>query len=314
MGSLSIIICAYNPNLDYLKKVLFALKEQTLSRDKWELIIVDNNSSNYFADNIDLSWHPSARVIRESAQGLIFARIAGTLAAKFDLIVTVDDDTILDESYLENCSSIFEAYPDIGIFGGRSKALFESDPPQWIKHFNTILCIKDLGEQPIITQLFPGEKLREFPDNGPFLIAYRRNAFLDAFLPHFRSNVTSQNLGRKGKSLASGEDNDITLAIYKAGYKVGYFPELWFTHIVPKRRTEKAYLASLIKASNKSWVQVLAIHNIFPWSPVAAWTIPARKAKAYVRMKAWASDLNYIRWCGACGIFEGRASINKPLN
>jgi glycosyltransferase involved in cell wall biosynthesis len=306
---LSVVLCAYNPDKNYLQRVLDSLKEQTLPFDQWEFILVDNNSTNGATDIVDTSWHPNAKKIVEKTQGLIYARIAGTKAASAEYIVSVDDDTVLKEDYLEQTVKLLDKYPDLGIWGGRSRGDFESNPPEWVSHFNTILCVKDLGEEARINQLNEGETLKEFPQNGPFLIAYSRKAFLDAFLPHFESNSQSQSLGRKGESLASGEDNDITLAIYKAGYQVGYFPQLWFTHIIPPSRYQKSYLAKLVEASNKSWVQVLNLHGICNWKPIPAWTVPIRKFRAYFRNKAWLNDLNYIRWKGACGIFEGRSSI-----
>lgn len=309
MALVSVVLCTYNPRLDYIQKVLDGLRTQTLSVEQWELILVNNNSNNGFRNQIDLSWHPNGKIINEPNQGLIHARIAGTKAASGAFILSVDDDTVLDPDYLEQTEKLTSQYPQLGIWGGRSRGEFETTPPQWISHFNTILCVKDLGEEVQITQLKKGESLKEFPSNGPFLIAYSRQAFLEAFLPHFESNKQSRNLGRKGKSLASGEDNDITLAIYKAGYQVGYFPQLWFTHIIPSSRYQKAYLANLVEASNKSWVQVLHLHGISQWAPIPSWSVPLRKMRAYFRGKAWQNDQNYIRWRGACGIFEGRSSI-----
>ena len=308
---LSVIICAYNPNLANLNRVLAHLKAQSLPQEKWELIIVDNNSSNGFQQNIDLSWHPEARIIKEKKQGLIHARIAGNHTAKNDYIVTVDDDTLLDPEYLKTAYTAFLDFPQLGIMGGRSVAEFEEMPPEWVHHFDKILCIKDLGESIILTKHEKGKPLQSYPSNGPFLIAYRKAAFNESFLPHFQENQTSQNLGRKGKSLASGEDNDIVLSIYKAGYEVGYFPGLLFTHIIPAKRYTKEYLARLVRSSNKSWIQVQALHGIQHHKPIPAWTLPIRKIRAYFNMKAWQSPASYIKWQGACGTFEGQATLNQ---
>lgn len=308
---LSVVLCTYNPRTDYLNRVLASLESQSLSKDQWELVLVDNNSNNEVPNCTDLSWHPNYKKVMEPQQGLIYARIAGTKAASSELIVTVDDDTILDLDYLEQMQEISEQYPELGIWGGRSRGEFEGIPPDWVKNFHTILCVKDLGDDAQILQLPKGESLKEFPSNGPFLIAYSKNAFLECFLPHFESNKQSQQLGRKGKALASGEDNDITLAIYGSGYQVGYFPQLWFTHIIPSPRFQKDYLARLVESSNKSWIQVLHLHSICPWEPIKSWTVPLRKIRAFFRTQAWQNDLQYIRWKGACGTFEGRASISK---
>ena len=43
---LSVIICTHNPRLDYLGRVLDALREQTLGKEQWELVVVDNASTS----------------------------------------------------------------------------------------------------------------------------------------------------------------------------------------------------------------------------------------------------------------------------
>ena len=65
MPTLSVIICTHNPRLDYLRRVLAALQNQTLSSGEWELVMVDNASHTPLSGTIDLSWHPQGRVVRE---------------------------------------------------------------------------------------------------------------------------------------------------------------------------------------------------------------------------------------------------------
>jgi len=71
---LSVAICSYNPNIHYLNQVLEALKQQSLAKDQWELVLIDNNSNRPVSEQIDLSWHPNAHICIESQQGLTNAR------------------------------------------------------------------------------------------------------------------------------------------------------------------------------------------------------------------------------------------------
>jgi glycosyltransferase involved in cell wall biosynthesis len=41
---ISVVIPTHNPRMDYLARVIDALRGQTLSKDLWELVIVDNGS------------------------------------------------------------------------------------------------------------------------------------------------------------------------------------------------------------------------------------------------------------------------------
>ena len=45
-SEISVVICTHNPQLNYLNKVLTALKSQTLSPTQWQLLLVDNASDS----------------------------------------------------------------------------------------------------------------------------------------------------------------------------------------------------------------------------------------------------------------------------
>jgi hypothetical protein len=111
---------------------------------------------------------------------------------------------------------------------------------------------------------------------------------------------------RQGGELTSGGDNDIVFTLLKHGWEVGYFPELSLEHLIPASRLAPDYLARLNRGIQKSWMQVLTRHDANPWPPIAAWTVPLRQAKAWFTHRAWAGPAARIRWCGACGHFEGR--------
>src|SRR5688572_6616303 len=97
----TVVICTHNPREDYLRECLNALKEQSLPKSEWELVVVDNCSDKPLAESIDLSWHRYARLIREETLGLTPARLRGIREAAGDLLVFVDDDNILDVDFLE---------------------------------------------------------------------------------------------------------------------------------------------------------------------------------------------------------------------
>ncbi|MGA2852681.1 MAG: glycosyltransferase, partial [Verrucomicrobiota bacterium] len=54
MLEISIIICTHNPREDYLRRVLEALRAQTLPARDWELLLVDNASEKPLASRFDL--------------------------------------------------------------------------------------------------------------------------------------------------------------------------------------------------------------------------------------------------------------------
>ncbi|MFN9648851.1 MAG: glycosyltransferase, partial [Pseudanabaena sp.] len=130
---ISVIICTHNPRLDYLDRVLKALDLQTLSKEMWELLLIDNASKKILSTEIDLSWHPNSRHIREEQLGLTPSRIRGIKESTANTIVFVDDDNVLNLDYLEVTLGISQKWINIGAWGGQVRADFEVNPPDWIK-------------------------------------------------------------------------------------------------------------------------------------------------------------------------------------
>ncbi|WP_413167512.1 glycosyltransferase family A protein [Capilliphycus salinus ALCB114379] len=117
---ISVIICTHNPRPDYISRVLEALKYQTLPIEQWELLLVDNASHQLLSSEIDLSWHPNARHVREEKLGLTTARLRGFKEALTELFVFADDDNVLSPDYLKNVLDIFTNYPKLGAWGGQN--------------------------------------------------------------------------------------------------------------------------------------------------------------------------------------------------
>ena len=101
MFAISVIICSHNPRAPYLRRVLDALRAQTLPAKDWELLLIDNASGEPLAGQFDLAWQPNARHVRENKIGLTPARLRGIAESKGDLLVFVDDDNVLRADYLQ---------------------------------------------------------------------------------------------------------------------------------------------------------------------------------------------------------------------
>jgi hypothetical protein len=85
------------------------------------------------------------------------------------------------------------------------------------------------------------------------------------------------SLGRKGKILTGGEDVELGHAIRAAGYRIHYFSDLKYDHILPARRLSWDYLNRMAFGNGYSsvvmpWPKTLFSFNSHP-SYVAAWTI-----------------------------------------
>ncbi|WP_439697063.1 glycosyltransferase [Mucilaginibacter sp. AW1-7] len=301
---ISVIIPTYNPAPSRLRQTIAGLKAQNLPPEDWELILVDNNSTVAVA--ADLSWHPQSRIIREEKQGLSHARLKGFDQARGNIIIMVDDDNILGRDYLRNTLAIFRENSSLGAIGGKTLPQFEVQPPRWVAEFYGNLALRDLGTAPLVSSWD-----HTYPVSAPIGAGMGiRKAALAAYLAKIQAG-TSAIADRTGNTLSSGGDNDLVLEILKSGWQVGYFPSLSLVHIIPQQRIQAAYLARLLNETNRSWVEVLAKHRINPWESIHPWTVPIRKIKAWFRYRAWQHPSAYIKWRGACGLFDGLAIIKK---
>src|SRR5665213_4011640 len=143
---LSVIICTHNPRVDYLTRTLDALKAQTLPKEEWELLLIDNASKEPLAGKWGLSWHPNARIIREEQLGLTPARLRGVKESSSELLVFVDDDNVLFSDYLVECFQIAKTWPILGAWGGQHFPEFEggTPPEKWKVDLWTSTFSRDL--------------------------------------------------------------------------------------------------------------------------------------------------------------------------
>lgn len=309
--NLTVIIPTHNPRPEVFVETLAALQRQTLPVDQWELIVVDNASVPPV--QIDLSWHPFAKIIREKRLGLTSARECGFLNSTGEVLVLVDDDNLLHSEYLNESLELMTHHQKIGALGGKSLPRFEQTPPSWWEpHLEFLLACRDLGDTPQLSDGLFREDLQrnDYPSCAPHGagMVIRREA-LERWL---KADIHKGGVSdRRGAELTSGGDNDIVLSIMQDNWAVAYFPTLSLIHLIPTSRIQLGYLQRLNRGIAKSWVQVLHKHQACPWPRIASWTVPLRKIKAWFIQKAWQGPVAKIRWHGICGHFEGLASIPR---
>lgn len=114
MKDISVVISAYNEEKN-LPNCLDALSHQTFPKDRYEIIVVDNNSIDKTAE---IAKRFGARVIKEAKQGNTFAVSTGYKNAEGEIIVSTDADTIVTKDWLEVIYNAFQDKNVAGITGG----------------------------------------------------------------------------------------------------------------------------------------------------------------------------------------------------
>jgi glycosyltransferase involved in cell wall biosynthesis len=251
---ISVIICSHNPRLDYLERVLEALKSQTLPSNLWELLLIDNASEQIISSVIDLSWHSQSRHIREENLGKNYALLTGFKEAKGEILIIVDDDNVLAPDYLDVGLKISKDYSIIGAWGGQIIAALEENPPEWIKpdlanHLQNLACRE-----------FSRDKWSNFDRECETTpcgagLCVRKNV-VDKYVELVCNDPRRLILGRKGKQLIGCEDFDLAFTACDIGLGTGQFTSLKLTHLIPSRRLQEDYLLQLTEAISYSRIML----------------------------------------------------------
>jgi glycosyltransferase involved in cell wall biosynthesis len=242
MPDISVIICTHNPKPDYLRRVLNALNQQTLAKDRWELMLIDNASKVEISNDWDLSWHPLARHVRENELGLTAARLRGIAEARADILVFVDDDNVLRPDFLANSVEIANTFPLLGAWGGNIEGEFEQPVPDWLRPHLHALAVRDTDGD--YWSNYHADN-RSLPVGAGLCV---RKKVAEAYARALVARPASKNLDRKGTSLISGGDIDLAFTAYDSGFGTGVFRRLHVTHLIPKARLTIEYLCRLLES------------------------------------------------------------------
>jgi glycosyltransferase involved in cell wall biosynthesis len=241
MLKISVAICTYNRE-KYLPQLFASIEKQTLAFDRFEVVLVNNNSpgntSELFQEFQRKNPTLQTRYCEEVQQGLSFSRNHAIQQASFELITFLDDDAFIDEHYLTVLVDEFSASPDTMAIGGKILLHYEDTIPKWENHFlNSLLGYFNKGD----------EKL-QFSSND-----YPRGSNMAFRTPVFGEiggfDVT---LGRIGSDLSGGEEKDLFNKLYKHNMKVVYLPNALVYHSVPLERTLPSFIKKQGLGTGKS--------------------------------------------------------------
>jgi glycosyltransferase involved in cell wall biosynthesis len=272
MFNASVIICAHNPRSDYFARVLDGLRNQTFSLEKWELLIVDNASRLPLAASLDLSWHPAARNILESELGVAYARRRGFQEASSDLIIFVDDDNVLGESYLTEAIKIGKEWPYLGTWGsGCIPGEFEVEPQENLRSWLPVREVTAPRWSNLAGIHLFGESREEAIPWGAGLCIRKEVAIAYC---QFCDQSALQITDRQGTSLFGGGDTEISFVCCSHGLGTGIFPELKLIHLIPPHRVSEDYIVRLAEGiSISNTLLRYKWQHIIPQSPFSIKTL-----------------------------------------
>ncbi len=248
-AAISVVICTHNPRLEYLFRALAGLRTQTLPAQNWELLLIDNASREAVAAQLDLAWHPAARVVVESTLGLTPARLRGIAEASAPVLLFVDDDNILASDYLATALRLAQEQPWLGAWGcGDYTPEWEQLPGPDLAPFLNYLAVHRAPRDRWSNQLYDYAATPA----GAGLCVRREVALRYAEL--VRSDPRRQTLDRTGDQLTGCGDFDLALTAVDLGLGTGVFTALHMIHLMPKSRVQPDYLRRLVEGHGYSSV------------------------------------------------------------
>ncbi|MGY3054251.1 glycosyltransferase involved in cell wall biosynthesis [Pedobacter sp. UYEF25] len=237
---ITVIICTHNGGIK-LAETIRHLAQQEFALDfKWEIILVDNNSTDNTLDIAKEEWSKHQigavdfTIIAEEKVGKLFAFQRGITAANYEYFTVCDDDNWLDNDYLSTAFSILEKDEKIGATGGETTAINNPDEdfPFWFEEHKAAYAV---GKQ--------ASKSGDITWRG-FLWGAGLTS-RTALYKKMYQYVPSLLINKKNLQILSAEDTEYCLRLILSGYTLFYSSDLKLKHYISADRLMLAYKNSL---------------------------------------------------------------------
>jgi glycosyltransferase involved in cell wall biosynthesis len=241
-SGISVVVCCYNSEKRLFPTLEHLAKQQDISPDSWEIILINNNSTDNTVATANSIWNsfnihkPNFRIIDEPQAGLSYAREKGISESGFDYVLFCDDDNWLVENYVNLAFTIMQSNPLIGALGGKGHPVFEKkEPPHFWKNQWYNLAVGDQstieGDITDVSRVVYGAGM-----------TINKSAYKKL---QNNYNFQFQVSDRIGTSVLSGGDHELCLALTRIGYRIYYDSRLNFKHFLPVQRTTIDYYKRL---------------------------------------------------------------------
>ena len=235
MIRLSLIIPTHNRAGQFLA-ALESVVRQDMPAGEWECVVVNNNSTDdtpaRFAAFAARYPALNLRMVTETGPGVSYARNRGIAETSAPYMAFIDDDERINAGFIRAYVEFFDAHPDAVVAGGRIIAEYVSGRPAWMSKYT---------ELPVANPMDFGHAVRPFPAGrvpGGGNMAFRRSATA-------RYGGFDPSLGRVGRMLIGGEENDFFERMMRGGETCWYVPNAVMWHIIPPGKLTADYFRRL---------------------------------------------------------------------
>ena len=222
----TVAIPTYN-RADLLRQTLAGITQQTFPPTQFEVLVIDNNSTDHTRAVVAefAGAKPAPIYVRETRQGLDYARNRAIAMSGAEIVLFGDDDILVEKDWVAQMAAplLGDGMREIGAVGGEVIPVFPDGCPDWLRDSHRPLAFRpDAG--PI--------KAPACPMGANF--AFPRWVFQE--LGSFRTE-----LDRTGKNYFSGGDSEMIRRVRLAELAVWFVPAAAVKHQMPASRTTFRY-------------------------------------------------------------------------
>lgn len=275
---ISVIIPTYN-GADVLRKSLETWARQTMSVDEYEVIVVDNNSTEDIRSVVDEITLPTTplpiKYVLETQKGATAARHRGVREGKGEYLVFADNDGLYNPECLEEILKVYQGNLECVAVACKIDIQWDGVEPDWIAPYKYLLGQLDYGKQ----------------------VIYRQGLYLNGGLMSVRRDVFERlhgfNPDLVGPYLIGDGDTGLVRKLHKEGLLIGWASKahMWHMQQVNKHGSVRgvalhcynngvadsyakyrdanfqmngkmiAYVVSQVLALSKKWLQSRILHR-----------------------------------------------------
>jgi glycosyltransferase involved in cell wall biosynthesis len=238
----TVIICTYNRSGNLPSCLAALARQEGVDGIDWEVLVVDNNSSDDTAQvvaNLGRDLPIKIRYAREAQQGLNYARNRGVSSSAGTHFTFVDDDIHVSPRWLAALQRAF-GETDADAIGGRIHLDPSIELPRWVipgSETAGFLGYQDFGEQP-----FRMDGRSRYPFGGNMSFHRRVVDRIGLFDP----KLGRKGEGRKRGELFKGAETDYFRRLAARGNaRIFYEPDAVVFHRVQPYQLKQRYFLTI---------------------------------------------------------------------
>lgn len=216
----SVVVCTYN-RAHLLRNCLQSLCDQPTGTNGFEIIIVDNNSTDdtKYVITSFIKSRLNIRFVEEYRQGLSYARNRGWKEARGTYVAYIDDDSIAGRDWMKEILLFIKRHPGIRVFGGPYDRFSLTPIPVWLPENYYTLNL--------------GNKIRALNLKSEWLsgsnMIFEKSVFE-------KYGGFKKNFGMRGNKILYGEETELLFRLKQYGEIVYYVPKIRVNHFVAEHK------------------------------------------------------------------------------